>query len=241
MQRQPFADDPADRHARAERAERILEHDLDAARASRAAPPGRRRRCARRRAPSSPSAIGCSASSARPSVVLPEPDSPTMPSVSPRRSSSVARRTASKRRLRNQPCAMLEADADVARVDQHRRVGRHRLRPRAPAGSRAASACRRCCGAAEHLARSGRSRPVAALHDADSVREAAHEVEVVRDEEERHAHLGLQLVEQGEDLRLDRHVEGGRRLVGDEQLRGRQASAIAIIARWRWPPESWCG
>ena len=22
---------------------------------------------------------------------------------------------------------------------------------------------------------------------------------------------------------------------------GRQASAIAIIARWRWPPESWCG
>ena len=22
---------------------------------------------------------------------------------------------------------------------------------------------------------------------------------------------------------------------------GLQASAIAIIARWRWPPESWCG
>jgi len=23
--------------------------------------------------------------------------------------------------------------------------------------------------------------------------------------------------------------------------RGLQASAMAIIARWRWPPESWCG
>ena len=22
---------------------------------------------------------------------------------------------------------------------------------------------------------------------------------------------------------------------------GRQASASAIITRWRWPPESWCG
>ncbi|MNT23102.1 hypothetical protein D3C72_1585130 [compost metagenome] len=22
---------------------------------------------------------------------------------------------------------------------------------------------------------------------------------------------------------------------------GRQASAMAIMARWRWPPESWCG
>jgi len=22
---------------------------------------------------------------------------------------------------------------------------------------------------------------------------------------------------------------------------GRQASAIAIMTRWRWPPDSWCG
>ena len=44
-----------------------------------------------------------------------------------------------------------------------------------------------------------------------------------------------------EDLRLDRHVERGRRLVGDQQTSGLHASAIAIITRWRMPPENWCG
>ena len=41
---------------------------------------------------------------------------------------------------------------------------------------------------------------------------------VVRDHDERHVTLLLQGHEQVEDLRLDRHVERGRRLVGDEQL-----------------------
>ena len=50
----------------------------------------------------------------------------------------------------------------------------------------------------------------------------------------------LQVGEQREHLRLDGHVERGRRLVGDQHL-GRQASAIAIITRWRMPPENWCG
>ena len=190
------------------------------------------------RAPSSvtaPSAIGCSASSAMPSVVLPEPDSPTMPSVSPRRRRSVARRTASKRRCRNQPRetskltrtsrASTSTGASAATgVDGARRpAGEQRLR---------VAVLRR----SEHR----RGRPgldqLAALHHADPVREAAHEVEVVGDEEERHAHLGLQLVEQGEDLRLDRHVEGGRRLVGDQQPRPagerhRDHRALALAAR----------
>jgi hypothetical protein len=39
------------------------------------------------------------------------------------------------------------------------------------------------------------------------------------DEEQRHAHLGLQLVEKVEDLGLDRHVQRGGRLVADQQLR----------------------
>ncbi len=32
-------------------------------------------------------------------------------------------------------------------------------------------------------------------------------------------------------------------VVGSSQISslGRQASAMAIMARWRWPPESWCG
>jgi hypothetical protein len=49
-----------------------------------------------------------------------------------------------------------------------------------------------------------------------------------------------QLVHQREDLRLDRDVERRGRLVGD-QHRGPQDSAMAIITRWRMPPDSSCG
>ena len=42
------------------------------------------------------------------------------------------------------------------------------------------------------------------------------------------------------DLRLDRDVERGRRLVGDDEA-GLCRSAMAIATRWRMPPESWCG
>ena len=48
------------------------------------------------------------------------------------------------------------------------------------------------------------------------------------------------VAQQLEDLRLDRDVERGRRLVGDQQA-GSHAIAIAIITRCRMPPESWCG
>ena len=40
----------------------------------------------------------------------------------------------------------------------------------------------------------------------------------MRDEDDRHAELGAQSLEQPHDLRLDRHVERGRRLVGDQKL-----------------------
>ena len=50
--------------------------------------------------------------------------------------------------------------------------------------------------------------------------------------------LLLHLQHQVEDLRLDRDVERGRRLVGDEQRRDCSASAIAIMTRWRMPPEN---
>ena len=45
------------------------------------------------------------------------------------------------------------------------------------------------------------------------------DAEIVRDEEDAHAELALQPAEEVEDLRLDGHVEGGRRLVGDQELR----------------------
>ena len=74
----------------------------------------------------------------------------------------------------------------------------------------------------------------------DTVGHLADHAEVVSDEHHRHPVLALQSVEQLEHLGLHGHVEGGRRLVGDQQLRA-QASAIAIITRWRMPPENWCG
>ena len=49
-----------------------------------------------------------------------------------------------------------------------------------------------------------------------------------------------QVAQQVEDLGLHGDVERGGRLVGDQQL-GSQESDWAIIARCRWPPESWCG
>jgi hypothetical protein len=49
------------------------------------------------------------------------------------------------------------------------------------------------------------------------------------------------LQHQLQDLLLGGDVERGGRLVGDQQRPGSQASAMAIMMRWRWPPESWCG
>ena len=53
-----------------------------------------------------------------------------------------------------------------------------------------------------------------------------------------HAQLLLQILQQVQNLRLDGHVQGGGGLVGDQDAPGSQASAMAIITRWRMPPES---
>ncbi len=55
------------------------------------------------------------------------------------------------------------------------------------------------------------------VEDVDLVTEAGDDPEVVGDHDERGVGALDELLEQGEDLRLDRDVEGGRRLVGDEQ------------------------
>ena len=65
--------------------------------------------------------------------------------------------------------------------------------------------------------------------------------QVVADEDHRQARArSRRSPEEAEDLGLDHHVERGHRLVRDEEL-GRQARAIAIITRWRIPPENSCG
>ena len=60
---------------------------------------------------------------------------------------------------------------------------------------------------------------LAGVHHGDLVGELGDEGEVVGDEEHGQALLFAQLVEELDDLGLDRHVEGGGRLVGDEQAR----------------------
>ena len=59
---------------------------------------------------------------------------------------------------------------------------------------------------------------LARVHDRDPVAHLGDDAEVVGDEDDRRAGLVAQVAHQVEDLRLDRHVERGRRLVGDEQL-----------------------
>ena len=59
----------------------------------------------------------------------------------------------------------------------------------------------------------------AATHDDDAIGKMLDDAEIVGDEHDRHAETLLQRAQQIEDLRLDRHVERGRRLIGDEQIR----------------------
>ena len=60
---------------------------------------------------------------------------------------------------------------------------------------------------------------LAQVHHGDPVRDVAHDAQVVRDEQVREAELVLEVVEQVDDLRLDRDVERGDRLVEQDQPR----------------------
>ena len=60
---------------------------------------------------------------------------------------------------------------------------------------------------------------LAGVHHGDAARHFGDHAHVVGDEHQRHAALLLQAAQQIEDLRLDRHVERRRRLVGDQQAR----------------------
>ena len=58
----------------------------------------------------------------------------------------------------------------------------------------------------------------ACVHHVDALAHSGHNSEVVRDQDERGAPVRDELAQEIEDLRLNRHVECGRRLVGDEEL-----------------------
>ena len=76
----------------------------------------------------------------------------------------------------------------------------------------------------------------AVIQHHDLVGHVGDDAEIVRDEQDRHAELGLELLHELQDLRLDRDVERGRRLVGDQQgrpahQRHRDHRALAQSAR----------
>ena len=79
----------------------------------------------------------------------------------------------------------------------------------------------RCTGdAAQRTARAATpTRRPARIHDVDAVAQSGDDPEVVRDHHQRGARVGHELLEQFEDLRLDRDVEGRRGLVGDQEPR----------------------
>ena len=90
------------------------------------------------------------------------------------------------------------------------------------------SKCGTACRSALRYGCAGRSNSAAIgplLHhaslveDDDFLREIGDDAEIVRDDEHGHPELRLQFLDEGEDLRLDRHVERRGRLVGDEQRR----------------------
>ena len=57
------------------------------------------------------------------------------------------------------------------------------------------------------------------VHHGHAIGMTGDDAEVVRDEQQREMKLLLHLLQQVENLRLNRHVERGRRFVGDEQQR----------------------
>ena len=74
------------------------------------------------------------------------------------------------------------------------------------------------------MKRLGENRPriralddLAGVHDRDVVGLLGDHAEIMGDQQQRHADLLLQLFHQIENLRLDRHVERGGRLVGDQE------------------------
>ena len=156
---------------------------------------------------------------ARPSVVLPEPDSPTTPRVWPSRTVTVTPSTAltwpTVRRRRpaligNQTLKVLHLDdARGGRVEWSR--GAFRLRGEE---ARRVGVGR----AGEHLGRRPGIDDLALEHHGDTVGHLADDAEVMGDEEHGHAEPALQLLEEREDLRLDGDVESGGRLVGDEEV-----------------------
>ena len=88
----------------------------------------------------------------------------------------------------------------------------------------------------DHVARPALLDHHALFHHRDSIGKTPHQVQVMRDEEERHAALRAQVLQKLQDLQPDRDIQRGGRLIGDQQLRAarerhRDHRALALPAR----------
>ncbi len=62
---------------------------------------------------------------------------------------------------------------------------------------------------AEDVVDSAAFHDPAVIKDDDFLGDIGYDAEIMRDHQHRHSELGLQILEQFENIRLDRHVEGG--------------------------------
>ena len=100
------------------------------------------------------------------------------------------------------------------------RARRHRCAPplRGSASSRAAPRIG-MSGAVEQIVGARLLDLAPGIHHDHAVGILGDDAHVMRDQDDRRAERLLQFAHQVEDLRLDRHIERGRRLIGDQQLR----------------------
>ncbi|MCY0205156.1 hypothetical protein LB464_22850 [Escherichia coli] len=76
-------------------------------------------------------------------------------------------------------------------------------------------------------------------HDQHIIGHFCHHSHIVGDQQQAGGKRLLQFAHQLEDLRLNSDVEGRGRLIGNQHLWW-HSIAMAIITRWRIPPESSC-
>jgi len=59
----------------------------------------------------------------------------------------------------------------------------------------------------------------AEIHDGDALAKMPHDRQIMRDKEIGQVELVAEILEQIDDLRLDRHIEGRDRLIADDEFR----------------------
>ncbi len=175
--------------------------------------------------------------SARPSVVLPDPLSPTTPDRVPfaHDEAHAVHRLDVADGAPQHPALDGEPDPQVPAGDDGRDALDGSMGLAAGLGFEQA-ACVGVLGAGEDLLGTSRLHDLALGHDAHAVGHFPDDAEVVGDEEERHPEPVAQVAQQAQDLGLDGDVEGGGRLVGDEEVglvgeRHRDHHALALAAR----------